>query len=101
MLCHIAHIFTFLYTYRSMYNVCLPCNMFYCFPISPQDYLSSLGVLHWDLACRNILVDERRLLKISDTPEYMSSLKDKMPLRWMAPETVHVTEKIFTDKSDV
>ena len=70
-----------------------------------QEYLSSLGVLHRDLACRNILVDERKLLKISDfglsrdTPEYVSSLKDKMPLRWMAPETV--TENVFTDKSDV
>ena len=72
---------------------------------SIQEYLSSLGVLHRDLACRNILVDERKLLKISDfglsrdTPEYVSSLKDKMPLRWMAPETV--TDNICTDKSDV
>ena len=71
----------------------------------PQEYLSSLGVLHRDLACRNILVDEGKLLKISDfglsrdTPEYVSSLQDKMPLRWMAPETV--TDNIFTDKSDV
>ena len=70
-----------------------------------QEYLSSLGVLHRDLACRNILVDERKLLKISDfglsrdTPEYVSSLKDKVPLRWMAPETV--TDNICTDKSDV
>ena len=72
---------------------------------SIQEYLSSLGVLHRDLACRNILVDERKLLKISDfglsrdTPEYVSSLKDKMPLRWMAPETV--TDNVCTDKSDV
>ena len=72
---------------------------------SLQEYLSSLGVLHRDLACRNILVDEGKLLKISDfglsrdTPEYVSSLQDKMPLRWMAPETV--TENVFTDKSDV
>ena len=57
------------------------------------------------LAWRNILVDEGKLLKISDfglsrdTPEYVSSLQDKMPLRWMAPETV--TENVFTDKSDV
>ena len=75
------------------------------FSLSPQEYLSSMGVLHRDLACRNILVDDRKLLKISDfglsrdTPEYVSSLKDKMPLRWMAPETL--TENVFTDKSDV
>ena len=73
--------------------------------LSSQEYLSSLGILHRDLACRNILVDEKKLLKISDfglsrdTPEYVSSLKDKMPLRWMAPETV--TKNVFTDKSDV
>ena len=72
---------------------------------TPQEYLSSLGILHRDLACRNILVDDRKLLKISDfglsrdTPEYVSSLQDKMPLRWMAPETV--AENVFTDKSDV
>ena len=72
---------------------------------SPQEYLSSLGILHRDLACRNILVDEGKLLKISDfglsrdTPEYVSSLQDKMALRWMAPETV--TDNVFTDKSDV
>ena len=74
-------------------------------PLIPQEYLSSLGVLHRDLACRNILVDEGKLLKISDfglsreTLEYVSSRKDKMPLRWMAPETL--TKNIFTDKSDV
>ena len=48
---------------------------------------------------------ERKLLKISDfglsrdTPEYVSSLKDKMPLRWMVPETV--ADNVYTDKSDV
>ena len=70
-----------------------------------QEYLSSLGVLHRDLACRNILVDDRKLLKISDfglsrdTLEYVSSRKDKLPLRWMAPETV--IDNVCTDKSDV
>ena len=69
------------------------------------EYLSSLGILHRDLTCHNILVDEGKLLKISDfglsreTPEYMSSLQDRLPLRWMAPETV--AENICTDKSDV
>ena len=83
-----------------------------CFSISlntcllfRQEYLSSLGILHRDLAYCNILVDEGKLLKISDfglsrdTPEYVSSLQDKMPLRWMAPETI--TKNVFTDKSDV
>ena len=87
------------YIYSPAYPLYCVCVLF------PQEYLSSLGILHRDLACRNILVDEGKLLKISDfglsrdTPEYVSSLQDKMPLRWMAPETV--TDNVFTDKSDV
>ena len=80
-------------------------TVYACSLFSSQEYLSSLDILHRDLACRNILVDEGKLLKISDfglsrdTPEYVSSLQDKMPLRWMAPETL--TKNVFTDKSDV
>ena len=50
-------------------------------------------------------MDEKRTLKISDfglsreIPEYVSDLKDKLPLRWMAPETV--MEGIFSERSDV
>ena len=109
MICHYSQFHMIVYSYQ---ETCTHCTTTHTSPAiystasgSPQDYLSSLGVLHRDLACRNILVDERKLLKISDfglsrdTPEYVSSLKDKMPLRWMAPETV--TENVFTDKSDV
>ena len=84
--------------------LCVLVHALHC-PYNPQDYLSSLGILHRDLACRNILVDEGKLLKISDfglsreTPEYVSSLQDRLPLRWMAPETM--AENICTDKSDV
>ena len=31
-----------------------------------QEFLSSLGIVHRDLACRNILVGEGKDLKISD-----------------------------------
>lgn len=31
-----------------------------------QEYLSSLNIIHRDLACRNILVGEGKQLKISD-----------------------------------
>jgi proto-oncogene tyrosine-protein kinase Ret len=70
-----------------------------------MQYLSSLGVIHRDLACRNILVDDTEVLKIADfglarnTEEYMSSMKDKLPIRWMAPETF--LSGSFTEKSDV
>ena len=93
--------------FNNLYNNYLHDSRRLCVhsPGIPQEYLSSLGVLHRDLACRNILVDEGKLLKISDfglsrdTPEYVSSLQDKMPLRWMALETL--TKNIFTEKSDV
>ena len=65
----------------------------------------SKGVLHRDLACRNILVGDNELLKICDfglakeTLEYTSALKTRLPIRWMAPETFLRGE--FSEKSDV
>ena len=67
----------------------------------------SKEVIHRDLACRNILVGDNELLKICDfglakeTSEYTSAstLKTRLPLRWMAPETFLRGE--FSEKSDV
>ena len=70
-----------------------------------QEYLISKGVLHRDLACRNILVGDNELLKISDfglakeTLEYTSTGKTRLPIRWMPPETFLNGE--FSEKSDV
>ena len=50
-------------------------------------------------------MDESKVLKIADfglarnTKEYVSSMKDKLPLRWMSPETFHTGT--FSEKSDV
>ena len=71
----------------------------------PQEYLSSLNIIHRDLACRNVLVDDNNVLKISDfglarkSEAYVSGMKDKLPLRWMAPEICN--EALFTEHSDV
>ena len=65
----------------------------------------SKGVIHRDLACRNILVGDNELLKICDfglakeTLEYTSALKTRLPIRWMAPEALLRGE--FSEKSDV
>lgn len=69
-------------------------------------YLSGLGVVHRDLACRNILVDEGKDLKITDfgmsreTEEiYVQKSKGRVPFKWMAIESIIARE--FTSASDV
>ena len=69
-------------------------------------YLSSIGIVHRDLACRNILVDEGKVLKITDfgmsreTDEvYIQKSKGRVPYKWMAIESIMARE--FTLASDV
>lgn len=69
-------------------------------------HLSSIGIVHRDLACRNILVDEGKVLKIADfglsreTMEiYTQKSKGHVPFKWMAIESIIAQE--FTSSSDV
>ena len=70
-----------------------------------QEYLAALNVIHRDLACRNVLVGEGKVLKIADfglsrdTDLYVSTLSTKLPIRWMAPESI--MDRVFSEKSDV
>ena len=73
-----------------------------------QEYLSSLGIVHRDLACRNILVGEGKALKISDfgmsrllPPDevYVPTSHGLLPLRWMAIEALFYRH--FTTNTDV
>ena len=73
---------------------------------SPQEYLSSLCVVHRDLACRNVLIGEGKALKITDfgmsreTEEvYVQNTKGRVPLKWMAIESI--VNREFTSASDV
>ena len=67
--------------------------------------MSNLGIVHRDLACRNILVGENKTLKISDfglsreNGIYVMTTDGKLPLRWMAIESL--VDRVFTMKSDV
>ena len=67
-----------------------------------------MGIVHRDLACRNILVGEGKALKVSDfgmsrllPPDevYVPTSHGPIPLRWMAIEALFYRH--FTTKTDV
>ncbi|XP_068755364.1 myoblast growth factor receptor egl-15-like isoform X3 [Montipora capricornis] len=70
-------------------------------------YLSQKGLVHRDLAARNILVGHGKKVKIGDFglmrqlyhEVYKVDNGKKLPLKWMAPESLF--EEIFTTKTDV
>lgn len=73
-----------------------------------MDFLASSRIVHRDLAARNILVCEDRTVKISDfglsrdvyeQNVYHQSGSDKVPFKWMAPESLMKRE--YTTQSDV
>ena len=75
---------------------------------SAQEYLASIGIVHRDLACRNILVGEGKSLKISDfgmsrlveaDDVYVKNTKGRLPWKWMAIESI--VNREFTSASDV
>ena len=74
-----------------------------------QEYVSSLDIVHRDLACRNVLVGEGKVLKIADfgmsrvvdseDPVYVKTSKGRLPWKWMAIESI--VYRKFTSASDV
>lgn len=66
-------------------------------------------MVHRDLATRNVLIDEQMFLKVSDfglsrdiysdISYHMSHNKDKLPVRWMAIESI--VDREFSTASDV
>uniref|UniRef100_A0A914YPW8 Protein kinase domain-containing protein n=1 Tax=Panagrolaimus superbus TaxID=310955 RepID=A0A914YPW8_9BILA len=73
-----------------------------------MEHLSSLGILHKDLAARNILLSNRLEAKITDFGlaslcnelfMYEATIQRRLPLRWMAPEALR--NRIFSEASDV
>ena len=68
----------------------------------------SFQCIHRDLATRNILLGEDLVAKVSDfglardiqdEQQYEMKSKGRVPVRWMAPESLH--DNIYTSKSDV
>ncbi|KAF0302853.1 Tyrosine-protein kinase transmembrane receptor Ror [Amphibalanus amphitrite] len=76
---------------------------------SGMEYLASQHFVHRDLACRNILVGEHMIVKISDfgmsrdiyTCDYykVAGGSRMLPVRWMAPESISYGK--FTLESDI
>ena len=75
---------------------------------SGMQYLASQKYVHRDLAARNCLLDHENHIKIADfglsrdvyeKDYYRPEDKGKMPVKWMAPESLE--NSLFTTKSDV
>ncbi|XP_035989100.1 platelet-derived growth factor receptor beta isoform X2 [Fundulus heteroclitus] len=73
-----------------------------------MDFLSSRKVVNRDLAARNVLVCDGKLLKIGDfglardlqkDPDYIMRGNSFLPLKWMSPESIF--QNIYSSKSDV
>lgn len=73
-----------------------------------MEYIASKGILHRDLAGRNVLVGKDKTCKISDfgfardvvaNRVYEKKSDGRLPIRWMAPESI--IDNIYTSKSDV
>ncbi|XP_031352400.1 angiopoietin-1 receptor-like isoform X2 [Photinus pyralis] len=69
-----------------------------------MEHLESMGIVHRDLAARNILINEFRTLKITDfgmsrMSPYVSGIRDKVPLRWVALEAIE--NQYYDSRSDV
>ncbi|WKY10617.1 hypothetical protein Q1695_002740 [Nippostrongylus brasiliensis] len=68
-------------------------------------YLHKSNIIHRDIAARNCLYDHDCAVKISDFglsrtgTEYKMKTATKMPIRWMAPESI--VNYMFTRKTDV
>lgn len=71
-------------------------------------YLAELKFVHRDLACRNCLLHETRVVKIGDFGMtrpmgdyecYQFTRKGMLPVRWMAPESLF--SGVFTPASDM
>ncbi|CAG7834287.1 unnamed protein product [Allacma fusca] len=81
----------------------------WCYQVAKgMEYLDSKKVIHGDLAARNVLLGDGLVAKVADfglarqvykNPEYQKTQKQKLPIKWMAPESL--TRLVFSSKSDV
>ena len=95
-----------------LYKVCVCILNHYFddifFLIVFQKFLSSHGIVHYDLACHKSFVGDEKQLKISDfgmsttladNDVYVKNTRGRLPWKWMAIESLFNRE--FTSASDV
>uniref|UniRef100_W8BKV1 receptor protein-tyrosine kinase n=1 Tax=Ceratitis capitata TaxID=7213 RepID=W8BKV1_CERCA len=73
-----------------------------------MEYLASRRCIHRDLAARNVLVSDDYVMKIADfglardiqdTDYYRKNTNGRLPIKWMAPESLQ--DKFYDSQSDV
>lgn len=90
-----------------LYSVVLHGVVLFDF-VFPKAFLAEKHIVHRDLRTRNVLVGEKKLLKICDfgltrdvyeDDMYIMQDKQLLPVKWMAPESLLYGQ--FTLESDV
>ncbi|XP_065184091.1 focal adhesion kinase 1-like isoform X1 [Sycon ciliatum] len=96
------------YLHANRLSISLLTLLGYCTQLSSaMSYLESKKFVHRDIAARNVLVSKSDCVKLADfglsrwvdDNNYYKASKGKLPIKWMAPESINFRR--FTGASDV
>ncbi|CAH3176069.1 unnamed protein product [Porites lobata] len=96
------------YLQKNRHSINLETLLSYIFQLSTaMSYLESKNFVHRDIAARNVLVCTPKCVKLADfglsrwvdEQAYYKASKGKLPIKWMAPESINFRR--FTIASDI